>query len=823
MYRPVLRFMLLYFLVASVSAPLMAQKSGKNLYANEASKAFRLTDLSFLDQVLESGIRMPQTTTSTSPLLNTTFFGPTNAASRIRAVLHDVTNPNLLFAGSTTGGLWKSNDGGMAWSPINDQSEGMNVTCIAQSPTQPHFIYYGTGEYRNRKIRDAGSGIYRSIDQGNTFQQLPYTANAGFYYAYDICHDLNRDSVLYVATALNGVYRSMDAGQSFHTVFFNGKTVSDVHCLPGGQVLLAVSYDGVYISASGDSGTFVKSSGTPTNGFSRVEVTFCDSFPLIMYAVFADSVQSLSSGLQGMYKSIDGGQNWFTVTNPENVGIFPFADYMLSIAVKPNDPDFVVVGGEQGCYSTDGGQSYSFIQSPWIDQHRYLFSSNNPSVFYSGHDQGLSRFTINNGALTRTDLITGHNTAQVWGGGYFPSGDDLFIGAQDHKFKFNRNGASQFQTLNNYGIDGKYAHIHQQQTSIAYASGDFGYMWRSDNFLANTPQLIPILNGLDVDGDNKVDDDTWYDCRFEMNYLDGEQLCLATRNHIWRSTNRGALWNKVTQTFPSIANGPQPYALTFTNNLQPTLYSGGSKGLFMRIDDVMASVSGQETILTQHTPSVLLPLARIADLKTHPAIGGTVYAGIRSPGTSPRIWKIIGADGNNPVWVDISGNLSDAINVYCIEIDPLNPDSVIFAGTEFGLWYTTNGGIDWSRDQNFPPITIYEMSIRPSDRRLHVFTFGRGVWFSELSTPSSLGPIQFSDGEAISIFPNPTKDWIQIQTNLKEENLNFSWTLLDALGRPLLEGNQVDRLSLQNFPAGMYVMRFESGFSRFQKRIIKTN
>lgn len=809
--------------VVLATSPSASQKpSGKKLFADERSSLATSCDFSFYDQLQERGKPRIQSFSQPSPFFNIRFLGPGNASSRTRAIINDRSNPNNIFAGSTTGGLWKSINSGLAWSAVNDFSTGMNITCLEQNPFDSDVIYYGTGEYKNRKIRDSGSGVYRSTDHGNTFIQLPSTANPGFWFVYDMSHSPLYDSTLYVATALNGVYRSADAGQTFQTVFSTGKAVSDVKCLPNGEVLLAVSYDGIYISSSGDSGTFVKATGTPAFGFSRIETAYCDSFPNIMYAVFSDSTQSMASGLQGMYKSFDGGHSWSATTDPDNVGVFPFADYMLSVVVKPDNPDFVIVGGAQGCYSNDGGQQFSFLQYPHIDQHKYIFSSNDPDVFFAGHDQGLTRFTINAGAFSYTDLMDGYHTVQVWGGGFFPYGDDVFIGSQDNKFKYNRGGADNFETLNNYGIDGKYCHINQQQNNIAYAMGDFGYMMRSDDFTSNNPTLTPKLNGLDADGDNVVDDDTWYDCRLEMNYQNGDQLFLSTRDHVWKSPDGGNTWSRATNSFAGGANAPRPYSMDLVYDSTSTLYVGGTKGLLLRIDNAMSSIAGTETILTGSTPQALVPTARIHDLKTHPTNAGELYAGIRDPGTVPRVWRITGADGTNPQWTDISGNLSADSHVYSLELDPLHPDSVIFVGTENGLWYTQNGGVNWSQEPNVPAVTIYETRLRQTDRKLFVFTFGRGVWTMDLDSITPVMELNTS-ASMVHVFPNPSSGIIHLRSPLFSSGPKLFVTVSDAFGRELFRREDSTMLDLQNLPAGMYVITTSFANHQSINKIIKTD
>ncbi len=774
-----------------------------------------------------AGVNLVPQPSSQSPVTAfdvVSFFGPYNCAGRTRAILPDRTDPDLLFAGTNTGGLWKSTNGGFLWSPINDHTPGMNITCIDQNRFNPNEIYYGTGEHKVRKIRNKGNGVYKSIDHGLTFSVLPATASDSFMLVNSIKHSLTTDSTFYVGTSLNGLYRSVNGGTTFQTVFDNGKRITDIECFPDGKVMFTAAFDGIYSSASGDSGTFVKIvSGLPVNGFSRIEMAYCDSFPLVMYALFADSIQDWSAGLEGAYRSADGGFNWNAIANPDSIALFVYADYMLSIAVKPDNPNFIIAGGARASYSGNGGQGFVYLSYPRFDQHCYVFNKFNSNYFYAGNDQGLYRFNFAQYPYVKNDLMYSYNTVQIWGGGYFPTGNHFFIGAQDNVFQVNAPDDSMFVRINSYGSDGKNTHVHQQDLVTGYACGDFAEVFRSDNMTDSLPVFTTILNEMDTNSDGVHDDDVWHENMLEMNYLDGDQLYMPTRDYLWRSTNRGNNWSRVTASFAGSDSVPHPYFIGLSNSVTPVAYLGGSAGLFYRIDDVYNATPGQEVDISFTSPPQLISQGKISCLTVHPQDAGIVYATVSDVDSVSHIWKITDALSPAPLWTDISGNFNNDYNVYWIEPDPESPDSVLFVGTDYGLWFTTDAGNTWNRETQVPMITIFQMRMRKSDRKLFIYTFGRGIWIGTL--PELNTGIGYTNLNDLRIYPNPTTGICYVNSG-SLSNVD-EYCITDTQGKKLKSYHLKNlnqgslEINLNNFTSGIYFVEFRASGSITRRKLVK--
>ncbi|MEO5675319.1 MAG: hypothetical protein ABIQ74_11800, partial [Chitinophagales bacterium] len=210
----------------------------------------------------------------TTPLFNIQEMGPKNYGGRTRAILLDRDNPDELFVGSVSGGLWHSTDSGAHWTVINDQLSCLSTCAITQDYYNHDVIYTGTGEGWGNGDGVIGNGVYRSTDHGVTFIQLPATEGDEFNWIHRVEASPDDTGMLYVGTANAGLYRSFDFGDTLHKIYVTTSAINDIEITPSGGVWIAVHSQGIYFSASGDSGTFVKvSQGLPVTGdFHRIEI-----------------------------------------------------------------------------------------------------------------------------------------------------------------------------------------------------------------------------------------------------------------------------------------------------------------------------------------------------------------------------------------------------------------------------------------------------------------------------------------------------------------------------------------------------------------------
>ncbi|MBW8051361.1 MAG: T9SS type A sorting domain-containing protein [Cytophagales bacterium] len=672
-------------------------------------------------------------------LLNTQELGPQNIGGRTRALLIDVTDHSHFIAGGVSGGLWESYDKGITWQPVNDLAPTLSVTYITQDPFNPANIYYSTGEPRGNSAGIPGDGVFKSIDTGKTFIQLPATNSSAFNYIWSVKVSPTDSNTLYVGTANNGLYKSADGGNTFINVFsISGADVSDIETLPNGFVIIGVKELGIYRSSTGNSGTFIKvTSGLPANGFRRIELAYCQGFPNVLYAQFEDSTESSYwTALKGIWKSTDTGSTWTQITNPETAlgASYAFPWYCFTLGVKPDDPDAVISGSVALVYSLNGGISWNYTQSSHVDNHIVVFDRDNPNMLYIGNDGGIYSYDISTINLSVIDLNNGYDVTQYYAGAHFPTGTDCFGGTQDNGTHASRSGNSLFDII--YWGDGAFTQINQQNPNISFVSWQYGHISRADNSLNTYPSFNDVLNDLDANFDGDVDDGAWFINPFEINRNDGDQLYFVTKKRIWRTTNGALTWMPLTNIIADTITGTKPYAIGISNDLDPTVYIGGQNMLFYRVNNALTAFPGDEVDLSSSIPPNLSG-SFISNITVHPGNDSVIYAALSNYSTEPRIYRVINANSGSPAWIDISGDLPAYLPVNWIEAHPQSPDSFLIAATDFGLYTTVNAGTNWNHETSLPNAAIHQIRLRYTDRKLFIFTHGRGVWLADLPDLSS--------------------------------------------------------------------------------------
>ena len=329
-------------------------------------------------------------------------IGPNNTGGRTRAIAIDVLDENVILAGAASGGVWRSEDGGLSWTKTTGALDLHSVTTIVQDTRsgKENIWYYGTGELRGNSARGTGApyrgeGIYKSVDGGRTWQVIPSTAtndpatfNYPFNYVWDIVINPNSADDEIIAAIYGGIVKSNDGGLTWRTVLgddllsLDGLTdlnqtiaifYSDIHLTSDGTFYAALSsvtssnqtlsgLAGIYQSPDGENWSLVKELTSTANR--RTELGSSKSNPNLIY-VATDGVVEMALG------KFDATKSRYTDLS-ENIPAFggkvgdfnPQSSYNLFIAVHPDDENVVYVGGTNLYRSTDGFSSTD--NTTWI-------------------------------------------------------------------------------------------------------------------------------------------------------------------------------------------------------------------------------------------------------------------------------------------------------------------------------------------------------------------------------------------------------------------------------------------------------------------------
>lgn len=646
-----------------------------------------------------------------SPIQSTAFMGPTNVGGRTRALLVDRSNGRRIFAGGMSGGLWKSNDAGNTWAPINDAASSLAVSSITQSPFNANIIYYGTGESRANSAGVPGDGVWKSTNGGNSFFQLSSTAfNSHFDRIWKIEHgkQASKPNTIYVGTNEGGLYRSENGGSSWVRVHSSPRQVNDIVTFSDGGVMIACYGSGIYYSPNGNSGTFTKQTSTalPTSGVKRIEIEHCAGRQNTVYAMFENSSQN---GIGAFVRTTNRGTSWTAQTTP-NTGN-TYYRYCMMLGVHATDPSKVIVGASSSSfkYSTNGGASWATGAHTHADYHIVANNAQNPNEFYVGNDGGVFRCNWNN-IWNDVDVNRGYHTTQFYAGFYTVSGIQAVGGTQDNGT--HRVGGIQSKVA---GGDGGPAFINLQATDgTGYQSYQNGETYRRTNMASGNGSAYNIAtNTMKNEGVSFIHP-------YTINRKNGSHVFYPTRKGLWASTNGGTNFIKLAGGSSNIATF---YAIEAGPAANPSVYYGGSGGRLYRINNAATATAG-----SGHT-QLNLPLAvRSRTISGITAVSNSeIYVSFSTMSNFPHVWKVINANTSNPIWYNISGNLPSTLPINRVAVDPANKNH-LFAASDFGLYYSSNGGRTWLKHTAIPNVAIFEVHFRASDSQLFVFTHGRGVW-----------------------------------------------------------------------------------------------
>ncbi|MEM1000210.1 MAG: T9SS type A sorting domain-containing protein [Bacteroidota bacterium] len=647
-----------------------------------------------------------------SPFLNHTFVGPQALGGRTRALLIDAANENRILAGAISGGLWRSANGGVTWTPLNDAAVSLAVSCITQSPFNNNLIYYGTGETRANSSGVPGDGVFKSNDGGLTFTQLTSTTTIGdMTRCWAIEHSKSDINTVYVGTN-GGLWRTQDGGSTW-TEVFPGSGITDVITFTNGNVMLGDKSSGIFFSTNGDAGTYTQlTSPSFPSSFNRVEIAEYPGNEDVVYAAF--ELTGTFGGTAGFFKSTDRGATWSIRSTPATGNTYN--TYCFVIGVSPDDENRVMAAGLSIRTSTNGGLTWRSNSSGHGDHHAFANYQGNTNEFLVGSDGGVYKHTWTS-TSSPTDLNDGYQTSQFYAGDYAPSGVTALGGTQD-------NGTWRVQTgtaFQTNGADGGFAHVSLQNGNIAYSSSQNGSFRRTTNFTAANPSWTGINTNSTMDAEDYA-----FINSYQINYADGDQLYCRTNAGLWRTTNRGSNWSKITNNIGTI------FAIATTPETNPEVYFGGNSAGLYRINNAATAAAGTEVDLSSTVPSVATN-DFTGSITVHPSSNTTLHVGFNSFTNNPKIWRVTNAHTSSPTWTDLSGDLPTQLPVNYVQADPDDPDNILFAATDFGLYYTTNGGTNWIKDVSVPNVAIFQAKLRQSDRTLFLFTHGRGIWTLPLS------------------------------------------------------------------------------------------
>lgn len=745
-----------------------------------------------------------------APEFQWSLAGPPATGGRTRALGIDQRDPDIVIAGGVSGGIWKSTDGGSSWTMKNQDVQNLGVSSLAQDPNTPDTWYYASGEYQRWSSQSAtgalyfGSGVYRSTDNGETWTNIASTEDSdnNFNSKFDFISRVAVSpvtSTVFISSNGFGITRSPD-GDDYSDLVLGGLGLheyADVAVASDGRVAAVLSSSdlsqdpvtndpGIFISNDdGNSWTEITPSAFPTE-YGRSVLTFAPSNPDILY-VFTNKLNDDSNQGVSFYKiDLNAGTAENRSSNLPDFGepvggMNTQGGYNMIVSVKPDDPDFVLVGGTNLFRSTDGfatgptGTTEAEKDEFWIggyaqvnnisqtenhhvDQHVVAFDPTNPDRLLNGNDGGI--YATNNvtaNEVTWTDLNEGYIVTQYYSAAIPPtSGNSRFMGGTQD------NGTTLFTNTST-----------SPDSTFDISSGDGGYSFFSDDFLFVSSQRGRVirwntgLTNRDYVYPSQATDQLFIH-PFAVDPNDDNIMYYPEGNHMWRNTSLGNInndnssgtsqgWQEITSI--NVPSAHDITALTVSaapaNILYYAGYNSSSQPAIRRLDNANSSTSPTEIDLPTNSS---LQGAYVSDIAINPVNGNEALV-IVSNYNVPSIWHT--TNGGNS-WENIEGNLN-LQSIRSATMIPAEGGTVYVVGTSTGIYSTQqlNGtGTSWGQEGlNELGYAVTEQIESRSNGDIAAGTHGRGMYLGSFQGSTSfpfiaISPTEARAGETITINAN---------------------------------------------------------------------
>ncbi len=690
-------------------------------------------------------------------------IGPAGMSGRVTSIDVVTDNPDVMYVGAASGGVWKSTSGGIKWDPVFDDQTTGSIGAIAIQQSNPSVVWVGTGEGNPRNSLNGGDGIYRTLDGGKTWKKMGLEKTR---HIHRIIIHPNDPNTVYVGAIGSpwgeyedrGVYKTTDGGKTWNKILYNNPRtgVADMVMDASNPNKLIVAMwehkrdpwffksggpgSGIYVTYDGGD-TWERRTdedGLPKGELGRIGLAISNSRPNIIYAL-------VESKKNALYKSEDGGFKWKKINDKDHIGNRPF--YYADIYVDPTNENRVYSIFTFVNVSEDGGRSFAPLMAAYgssngvhPDHHAWYIHPENPDFMMDGNDGGLN--------ITR-------DRGETW-----QFVDNLPVGqfyhiAVDNEIPYNVYGGMQ--------DNGSWAGP--------------AYVWKAQGIRNHYWQEVSFGDGFDVlpDPDDSrygistaqqgfasiYDRETGYNELVRPTYPEGDVELRFNWNvgmardpfdastvyfcsqFVHKSTDKGQNWEIISPDLTTNdpekqkqgesggltmdATGAENYCTIIV--IEPSSVTEGI--LWAGTDDgnVQVSRDGGDnwTNVTSNIPG--LPSGSwITQIKASNKNAGEallVANDYRRFNYTPYAYR---TRDYGQTWERIvDGN--DVISYTLAIVEDPEEARLLFLGTDDGLYVSIDAGANWTKwTEGFPTTNAYDLVIHPREHDLVIGTFGRAIW-----------------------------------------------------------------------------------------------
>ena len=704
------------------------------------------SEINYLDKISLNGLKWRS-------------VGPALTSGRVSDIAVNLKNPFEYYVAVASGGVWKTTNWGVEYTPVFDTQDSYSVGCVTIDPNNPNVVWVGTGENNNQRSVAYGDGVYKSTDAGKSWKNVGLKKSE--HIGNIIVHPDNSD-VIYVSAygplwskgGERGVYMSKDGGENWQRILYVDEHtgINEIHMDPKNpDVLYATAHQrrrhvytyvgggpgsGMYKSTDGGSSWKKINKGLPSVEIGRIGMDISPVDNNVLYAIVEAADRK-----GGFYKSVDMGESWSRQSGKVTSG-----NYYQEIFADPVDLGTVYIMDTWMSVTKDGGKTFKNVGEDFkhVDNHAMWINPSNNNHWLIGCDGGIYETfdAAKNWDFKKNLPITQFYKVAVDNDLPFYN---IYGGTQDN---FTIGGPSRVNTSHGitnqdwfitHGGDGFESQVDPENPNIVYSQSQYGWLVRYDKKSGEEVGIKPIARKGEVDY-------KWnWDAPLAVSNHKSGRLYFAA-NKVFRSDDYGNSWEVISDdlsrkidrnklkvydrvlSMDAVAkNGStSPYgtivALSESPINEDLIVIGTDDGLvqitsdggksWVKIDNIPGAPSQSyvNSVYTSHHDENIIYVAfnhhKYGDFKPY----------------------IFMSSDKGSSWKSISSNLPSRGSVYAIEEDHID-SGLIFCGTEFGVFFSPDNGKVWKELSNgLPTIAVRDIAIQRDMNDLVLGTFGRGFY-----------------------------------------------------------------------------------------------
>lgn len=698
-------------------------------------------------------------------------LGPAFVSGRIADIAIHPQDESIMYVAVGSGGVWKTTNAGTTWKPIFDEQTSYSIGCVTIDPNNPATIWVGTGENVGGRHVAFGDGIYVSYDEGKSWENMGLKSSE--HLSKIIVHPSNSNIIwaaaqgpLWSKGGERGIYKSSDGGKTWRRTLGDAEWVgaTDIIIDPrNADVLYAATWQrhrtvaaymgggpgsGLHRSNDGGETWTELTNGIPKSNLGKICLAISPFNPDVVYADI-----ELDRKTGGLFISKNQGASWTKQSDAVSGGTGPH--YYQELYASPHQEGTLFLMNNNVLISEDHGKTFRGMneRNKHVDTHAMAFKMSDPDYVIMGTDGGLYESYdltktwkfFRNLPITQYFKVAVDDTEPFY---------NIYAGTQDNgshggpSQTTRRDGVRNRDWWKTLGADGHQSAIEPGNPKITYGEFQQGALWRIDQTTGETVSIQPqSRKGEPFERFN-------WDAPILISPHNPTRLYFASYR-VWKSDNRGDDWTPVSgdltrnqerialpimgknqswdnawdigamsnyNTITSLAESPKQEGL---------LYAGTDDGIIQISEDGGANWRKVELGSIKGIPAT----AFVNDVRADLFDAGTVYAALDNHKYGDYKPYLIRSTNMGKSWTIINGDLPTTLLTWRLVQDHVKKD-LLFAATEFGIYFTPDGGAKWIKlTGGIPTISFRDITIQRRENDLVGASFGRGFFVLDDITP----------------------------------------------------------------------------------------